>query len=75
MSQKPRKKPHPGQALTKREQQVYDLVKTGLANKEIAYRLEITENAVKVNLVQIFRKVGVSNRTELAMRYTRSMVC
>ena len=36
-------------------------------NKEIAYELHLTEGTVKEYLNRIFRKVGASNRTELAV--------
>src|ERR1051326_1541816 len=53
--------------LTFREKQVVDLVSQGKANKEIAFHLILTEGTIKEYLNQIFRKVRVSNRTELAI--------
>jgi DNA-binding NarL/FixJ family response regulator len=53
--------------LTLRENQLVDLVSQGKANKEIAYRLHLTEGTIKTYLNLIFQKVGVTNRTELAV--------
>ena len=53
--------------LSRRERQVVDLVKQAKANKEIAYELCLTEGTIKEYLFTIFKKVGVKNRTELAL--------
>lgn len=53
--------------LTPRELEVVALVAEGLPNKEIADRLKITEETVKRHLTNIFDKVGMSNRVELAL--------
>lgn len=53
-------------ALTDRERQIICLVSEGLSNKEIGRRLDITDGTIKVHLHNIFGKLGVSNRTELA---------
>lgn len=55
-------------ALTPRERDLVDLVRQGLRNRDIASRLGVTEGTVKVYLHAIFDKLGVDNRTELAMR-------
>lgn len=55
-------------ALTPRERQLVDLVRRGMRNRDIAAELGVTEGTVKVYLHSIFDKVGVANRTELAMR-------
>lgn len=55
-------------SLTPRERDLVDLVRQGLRNREIAARLGVTEGTVKVYLHAIFDKLGVDNRTELAMR-------
>jgi two-component system nitrate/nitrite response regulator NarP len=54
--------------LSPRERQLVALVAQGLRNREIAFELGITEGTVKVYLHAIFGKLGVANRTELAMR-------
>lgn len=56
------------QALTPRERQLVELVRKGLRNRDIAAELGVTEGTVKVYLHSIFDKLGVANRTELAMR-------
>jgi two-component system nitrate/nitrite response regulator NarP len=53
--------------LTAKERAVAGLVAQGLRNKNIAAELGITEGTVKVYLHRIYEKVGVSNRTELAL--------
>jgi two-component system nitrate/nitrite response regulator NarL len=55
-------------SLTKRERELIDLVRQGLRNRDIAAQLGVTEGTVKVYLHAIFDKLGVDNRTELAMR-------
>jgi len=52
---------------TFREKQIISLVIQGKANKEIAGHLLLTEGTIKEYLNRIFRKLGVSNRTELAV--------
>ena len=53
--------------LTGREQEVLDLVGEGLANKQIARRLGISEKTVKAHLTSIFQRIGVDSRTEAAL--------
>jgi len=53
--------------LSFREKQVVNLICKAKLNKEIAYELHLTEGTVKEYLNRIFRKVGASNRTELAV--------
>jgi two-component system nitrate/nitrite response regulator NarP len=55
-------------SLTPRERELVELVRRGLRNRDIASQLGVTEGTVKVYLHAIFDKVGVDNRTELAMR-------
>lgn len=57
--------------LTEREREILRLVAQGLANKEIAYRLEISQNTVKVHLRNIFSKTNLQSRTEAAMYAVR----
>jgi two-component system nitrate/nitrite response regulator NarL len=51
--------------LTERERQVLSFVFEGLANKQIADRLKISETAVKASLQQLFAKTGVRTRSQL----------
>jgi DNA-binding NarL/FixJ family response regulator len=46
---------------------VLRLVARGLANKQIARRLEISERTVKVHLGNVFRRIGVTDRTSAAI--------
>ena len=58
-------------ALTTRERDVLRLMVEGLANKEIAQRLQVFEGTVKSHLHNIYRKLSVTNRTALAAIATR----
>ncbi|MEZ0603630.1 LuxR C-terminal-related transcriptional regulator [Paraburkholderia sp. IW21] len=51
--------------LTHREQQIARLVRNGLSNKAIARDLELAQPTVKTHLLRMFRKLGVSSRTEM----------
>ncbi len=55
------------QALSFREKQIVRLLQQAKANKEIAGALCLTEGTVKEYLHNIFQKLGVKNRTELAL--------
>lgn len=56
-----------GKALSAREQEVLRLVAQGLANKQIARRLGISERTVKAHLTNVFSALGVSDRTQAAL--------
>ena len=53
--------------LSTREAQLTERVALGKMNKEIAWDLHLAEGTVKEYLNRLFRKIGVSNRTELAV--------
>ena len=53
--------------LTDREAEVLRLVQGGLANKQIARRLGISERTVKAHLTKVFQTLGVSDRTQAAL--------
>lgn len=57
--------------LTPREQQVLALVAEGLTNGQIAERLFISAKTASVHVSAILRKLGVSTRTEAALRVPR----
>jgi two-component system nitrate/nitrite response regulator NarP len=57
-----------GPPLTQRERKLVMLVARGMRNRNIAAELGITEGTLKVYLHAIFDKLGVANRTELAIR-------
>jgi DNA-binding NarL/FixJ family response regulator len=50
--------------LTERESEVLDLLSKGLANKQIAMELGISEHTVKFHVSSIYTKLNVTNRTE-----------
>lgn len=54
-----------GTRLTERERRVLSFILDGLANKQIADRLKISESAVKACLQQLFTKAGVRTRSQL----------
>jgi two-component system nitrate/nitrite response regulator NarL len=51
--------------FTERDQQVLSCVFEGLANKEIAARIGVSESSVKATLQQLFSKTGVRTRSQL----------
>jgi DNA-binding NarL/FixJ family response regulator len=53
--------------LTPRELEIVSAVVAGYANKEIAEHFKISEDTVKHHLSNIFDKIGVSTRLELAL--------
>lgn len=61
-------------ALAPRERQLIRFVRQGLRNREIAKELGVTEGTVKVYLHALFEKLGVSTRTELAVRAEEFLV-
>jgi DNA-binding NarL/FixJ family response regulator len=58
---------HPADELSTREQQVLKLVAKGLANKQIARYLGISESTVKTHISHVFRRIGVADRTSAAI--------
>jgi len=54
-------------ALTTRERQIVVVLSEGVTNKEIGRRLSVAEGTVKVHLHRIYRKLGIANRTALAI--------
>jgi two-component system nitrate/nitrite response regulator NarL len=60
-------KPPKNFGLTKREMEILAAIVAGLSNKEIARRFTLSEDTVKHHLTNIFDKVGVASRLELAL--------
>lgn len=57
----------PNKDLTFRERQIIELVYQAKYNKEIAYELCLAEGTIKQYLNNLFRKLGVKNRTGVAL--------
>jgi two-component system nitrate/nitrite response regulator NarL len=53
--------------LTKREDDVVNLVVDGLSNREVAQKLGLTEHTVSNYLFRIYEKLGISTRVELVL--------
>jgi DNA-binding CsgD family transcriptional regulator len=60
-------------ALTPREIEVLQMIAGGMTNAEAARRLQLSVHAIKFHLAAIYRRLGVTNRTEAAVTYLRSM--
>lgn len=65
-------RPDPRALLSPREVEVLEMAALGLTNWQIAARLQVTVHAVKFHLAGVYRKLGVTNRTEAAFVYFRS---
>jgi DNA-binding NarL/FixJ family response regulator len=64
----PRALPGPTRTpLTPREEEVLELLATGLSNAEIAKRLFISRNTAKVHVQNILKKLGAKTRLQAAM--------
>ncbi|MEU7870787.1 response regulator transcription factor [Dactylosporangium sp. NPDC049140] len=70
MRARPAGRPRPRHGLTRREQDVLDLLAEGLSNAAIAHRLLLTEKTVKNHLHRAYAKLRVTNRTEALLRWT-----
>lgn len=53
--------------LTPREIEVFNLIGTGCTNREIAKELYIVEGTVKTHVTNIFNRLGLSNRSQIAI--------
>lgn len=58
--------------LTKREAQVMSYLKEGYSNKEIASRLHISLNTLKVHIRNLYGKIGVENRTQALVKLSNA---
>jgi DNA-binding NarL/FixJ family response regulator len=57
----------PDQRLSPRQQEIVKLVVQARADKEIAFLLQLAEGTVRQYLSRLYRKLGLKNRTELAV--------
>ena len=64
----------PRSVLSPRELEVLEMAALGLTNCQIAARLQVTVHAVKFHLAGVYRKLGVTNRTEAAVLFLRAHV-
>jgi DNA-binding NarL/FixJ family response regulator len=62
---------HVGGGLTETEESIARLAAEGLANKVIAQRCFVTVKTVEANLTRVYRKLGVTSRTQLARALPR----
>jgi two-component system, NarL family, nitrate/nitrite response regulator NarL len=53
--------------LTAREAEIARLVAAGLSNKQIARKARIAEGTVKIHLHKAYKKLGIANRSTLAV--------
>jgi DNA-binding NarL/FixJ family response regulator len=63
-----------GERLTKREAEILDALAHGLANKEIADRLGLSVETVRVHLRRVYDKLHVRSRTEAVVKYCDTRV-
>jgi DNA-binding CsgD family transcriptional regulator len=61
----------PVSTLSAREREVYDLLCSGLSNRQIATRLFISTETVKVHARHVYDKLGIRSRTALALNAAR----
>ncbi len=61
----------PEQPLTRREQEVLELIARGRSNKRIALELGIAEKTVKTHVGHLLAKLGVADRTQAALLAVR----
>ncbi len=61
--------------LRRREREVLQMLAAGLANKEIAARLAISDHTVKFHIASILGKLGASTRTEAVLEFAAAWSC
>jgi DNA-binding NarL/FixJ family response regulator len=57
--------------LTEREVEILRLLAQGLANKQIAYRLRVSDKTVRNHISNLYRKLGISDRTQAVLYAVR----
>jgi DNA-binding NarL/FixJ family response regulator len=63
----PSVRPAEPEQLTRREQEVLELIANGRSNKQIALALDISEKTVKTHVGHLLAKLGVTDRTQAAL--------
>jgi len=61
-----------GESLSPREKDVISLICNGYTNKEVAVHLALSEQTIKAHLSRIFKKLQVTNRSQLVVMCTRN---
>ena len=56
-------------ALSRREQEIFNALLSGISNKEIAEKYFISINTVKTHTKQIYHKLGLRNRIDLISKF------
>ncbi len=60
--------------LTPQQYRVLHFIREGWLNKQIAYELNVTEATIKAHVTVIFRKLGVTNRTQAVVQLNQLIV-
>jgi DNA-binding NarL/FixJ family response regulator len=60
-----------GDPLTEREREIAELVAGGATNKQVAVALFVSDKTVERHLSNVYAKLGVRSRTELAAMLAR----
>ena len=55
--------------LTEREEEIMELIISGISNQQIGEKLFISENTVKKHINNLYRKLDVVNRSQLMTNY------
>ncbi len=55
--------------LSSREVEIISLIRQGLSNKEVSEKLFISTDTIKYHIKNIYRKLQISSRSELILRY------
>lgn len=72
LRQRPETPPQSDVALTKREEEVLELIAVGHSNRDIASELFIGETTVKTHLGNLFGKLGVTSRVQAALWHSQN---
>ena len=65
-------RPGRAESLTRREVEVLTLIARGRSNAEIAALLHLSENTVKSYVRQLYRRIGVTSRTQAVLWASRN---
>ena len=63
--------PDPGDGLTRREVEVLALLATGLGNKQVAFKLHISQHTVRNHLSSLYEKLGINARSQAVLYAVR----